>query len=215
MELPSGPIGEIDPDFERTALAVGTAMWSIEGLSMREKALLCIASNVCGPSLGISFALHVRMAKANGVDREAIRETVRHLAPYCGYPSALEALAALARIPDPAGSQEKQPADQSAVHIDCEAVLAPLASLGGPLGRALIASWSRPQLTLPERALIALAADVSFGTLDASFATHVEIAHAAGIDAVKLDATLDFVTEFGVARARAAREALRHMRERS
>jgi alkylhydroperoxidase/carboxymuconolactone decarboxylase family protein YurZ len=91
-------IVELDPEFGRMSIDVGQEAWSLPGLSSREKALLCLANDILYQHLGLPLRMHVEMALANAVFRQDLREVIRHLAPYAGYPACAEALVRLAEI---------------------------------------------------------------------------------------------------------------------
>ncbi|WP_237712153.1 carboxymuconolactone decarboxylase family protein [Mycobacterium xenopi] len=70
-----------------------------------------MAADQCARSLGFALKTHVEMARSQGASVASIREAVRHLAPYVGYPTAAEALIAIAEI-DGADAPDPQRADR-------------------------------------------------------------------------------------------------------
>jgi len=53
--LPSQPLGDIDPEFQKIALETGGLTYGLEGTSTREKLLLNLANDVCREHLGLAF----------------------------------------------------------------------------------------------------------------------------------------------------------------
>ncbi|WP_435875396.1 carboxymuconolactone decarboxylase family protein [Nonomuraea dietziae] len=138
-----------------------------EERTMREKAFICLTADLCHPHLDLPLSMHVQMALANGVEPEAIRELYRHLAPYVGYPVLVTAFQRLSELGLPEASDDK-PVEP--------------APLTGPLARAVRAledvdpglatfsedqlaqRWTRPHLSVRERALACLVVDVFYQT---------------------------------------------------
>lgn len=73
-------------------------VWSRPGLSLRERSLVTLASQV---ALGRwdQVTLHMRSFLHQGGSREELREVCLQLAIYCGFPATLSALKALREIP--------------------------------------------------------------------------------------------------------------------
>lgn len=67
VELPSQPLGDIDPEFEKIALETGELTYGLSGTGTREKLLLNLANDVCREHFGLAFRLHVRAALSHGV----------------------------------------------------------------------------------------------------------------------------------------------------
>lgn len=83
------------------------AVWSREGLSLRDRSLLNIA--ILGAT-NRSHALHyhVKAAITNGATKEEIRETLVHLIPYCGFPAAFDAFEIAEKALTEADEQEPE-----------------------------------------------------------------------------------------------------------
>jgi hypothetical protein len=62
VDLPSQPLGDIDPEFQKIALETGGLTYGLSGTSTREKLLLNLANDVCREHLGLAFQLHVEAA---------------------------------------------------------------------------------------------------------------------------------------------------------
>jgi 4-carboxymuconolactone decarboxylase len=200
----------MDADFGEMAVKVGQHAWGIADLTMREKAFVFVAADLCAHSLGFPLLTHVEMARSQGVSVASIREAVRHLAPYVGYPTAAEALMALAEIGD---TTEHAPNAERDAGPDLDVTtwqrLTSLdAEFAGFFQEQFKDRWGRPDLTVRERALCTIASDVLNGTLDESFRLHVDLALGHGADMAQVRAVLLLVAEFGIAKAWRAYRAL-------
>jgi 4-carboxymuconolactone decarboxylase len=102
-------VAALDPEFGRMAAEVGMHAWSLPQLTMREKAFVFLAADLCTANVGFPLLTHVQMARANGVSVPECVAAIRHLAPYVDYPTAAVALQQL-RESDPAGEPESEPA---------------------------------------------------------------------------------------------------------
>lgn len=197
----------MDADFGEMAVQVGQHAWGIADLTMRERAFVFVAADLCAHNLGFPLLTHVEMARSQGVSVGSIREAVRHLAPYVGYPTAAEALMALAEIDD-----GDEPVTRGEVLELDGSTLQRLTSLDADFAGFFQGQfkdrWGRPDLTVRERALCTIATDVLNGTLDESFRLHVELALGHGAEMAQVRAVLLLVAEFGIAKAWRAYRAL-------
>lgn len=203
-------VAAVDADFAEMAIAVGQHAWGLPQLSMREKAFVFLAADMCAHGLGFPLQTHVEMARSQGVSMPALRETVRHLAPYVGYPTAAEALARLGEIE---ATPPGQPQHQSTERLDPDdRLIQQIASLDKQFAEFFTGQfadrWGRPDLSIRERALATIATDVLGGTLDESLRMHVELALGNGAEAEQIRAVLLLVAEFGIAKAWQAYRAL-------
>src|SRR5215207_5330409 len=98
VDLPSQPLGDIDPEFQKIALETGELTYGLSGTSTREKFLLNLANDVCREHFGLAFRLHVQAALFHGVPFSDILGVVRFMGPYAGYPAAADALERLGGI---------------------------------------------------------------------------------------------------------------------
>jgi 4-carboxymuconolactone decarboxylase len=211
-------IVELDPEFGRMSIDVGQEAWSLPGLSSREKALLCLANDILYQHLGLPLRMHVEMALANAVFRQDLREVIRHLAPYAGYPACAEALVRLAEIETNLEEHGKYPTGEGTAYPAPQAFTFPPAQsaalryLDVPYADFVVRQaeqvWNRPHLSHRERAYLSLAADVCHQTLDESFRLHVDLALKSGASQEQVRAVLRFLAEFGMAKAWRAFEAL-------
>ncbi|MEO3796715.1 carboxymuconolactone decarboxylase family protein [Nonomuraea sp. B10E15] len=207
--LPTDPITSLDADFAPMALQVGESMLAVPGLSIREKMFTWITSDVCDGNLGLPFETHLKvLTTAGGASWQTVREVLRHLAPYAGYPAVVRAFVRLAEIE--AAHPEVKGVDLPAP----EAWEPPAYPEGADAGLAAFATdqagrrWGRPYLTPRERALICVAADVVQQTLGTPFRTHVEAARRAGVEGEELRWLLRMMAELSVGRSIEAMERL-------
>jgi 4-carboxymuconolactone decarboxylase len=200
----------MDSVFGEMAVKVGQHAWNIADLTMREKAFIFVAADLCSRGLGFPLSTHVEMARSQGVSVASIREAVRHLAPYVGYPTAAEALMRLAEHEDAtattpdAGLTTHRALDSTTLQritkLDTE--------FADFFQKQFIDRWGRSDLTVRERALCTIATDVLNGTLDESFRLHVDLALGDGAGMAQIRAVLLLVAEFGIAKAWQAYRAL-------
>ncbi|MGY2124285.1 carboxymuconolactone decarboxylase family protein [Nocardia gipuzkoensis] len=202
----------LDPVFAQLAVGAGDNLWGLTHLTMREKAFVCLTSDLCHPHLDLPLSIHVRMALTNGVEPEAIRELYRHLAPYVGYPVVVSAFQRLREL----GLPEAQDVDlvspvplTGALSSTVRALEDVDARLAAFTEDQLAQRWARPHLSVRERAIACLTVDVFYQTLGESMHLHAELARAAGATEETFRDLLRGLAEFGLARAwAAARELL-------
>ena len=207
----------LDPVFGQMGIEAGRSIWSIEELTMREKTFLCLVADVCHPHLGLPFELHIGMGMKQGLTLQDFREVLRHLGPYAGYTACAMAFERLLEIARQIGIQE--PMEQT--RLEVEEALAPGystsaledlrrldAGLSTYMEQHAHRVWGRGELSRRERAIIWLAVDVLYQTLDASFLAHVDLALQSGASCEDLRAVVRFLAEFGLAKAWRAMAAL-------
>ncbi|OBF17775.1 hypothetical protein A5725_23170 [Mycobacterium kubicae] len=204
-------VADLDADFATMAVEVGQQAWGLPELTMREKAFVFLAADLCTHCLGFPLQTHAQMAVSQGVDMPALREAVRHLAPYVGYPTAAEALMALANIEQPQGSASSSPAENSPAELDEDTVLA-IAHLDDRFATfyrdQFNSRWGRSELTVRERALATIATDVLNSTLEDSLRLHVRLALNNGAGEEQIRAVVLQVSEFAIDKAWRAFNAL-------
>ena len=216
MRMPSdkeanAPVFAIDPTFGEMAVQMGEATWSIPELSQREKVLICIAADVCARDIELPLEMHVQMAAANQVPMDDVREAILQSAIEAGHTAALLALKTFKELCkkiglDGVANDEQIPASLSFDYFsNGELVDQGLTIMWKPI---MEKHWSRPGLTLKERAYISLTGNVLQGVLGEPFQHNVTIArdHGASVDQVK--ALCRFLSEFGYSRAVSALAAL-------
>jgi|SRR5215208_345476 len=98
VELPSQPLGDIDPEIQKIALETGELTYSLSDTSTRDKLLLNLTNDVCREHFGLAFRLHVQAAISHGVPFSDVLGVVRFIGPYAGYPAADDALERLGAV---------------------------------------------------------------------------------------------------------------------
>lgn len=214
LDLPSRPLAEVDPEFERMALETGELTYDLAGTSPREKLMQNLANDICRLHLGLAFELHVQAALSHGIGYPDLLALLRFTAPYAGYPAAADALGRLARIagdlhatspatPNAPSSDEAPDDPRSVSPPSCED-----AWMRDFLRSRVSRAWSEDHLTRRERAIIAITTDVSQQTLGPTLAAHVAMGREAGMNVEHLRDTVRFCAEMGLGRALAALAAL-------
>jgi alkylhydroperoxidase/carboxymuconolactone decarboxylase family protein YurZ len=194
-------VAALDPEFGRMAAEVGMHAWSLPQLTMREKAFVFIAADLCTANVGFALLTHVQMACANGVSMPECVAAIRHLAPYVGYPTAAVALQQLRQL-DQSEEPLSQPIDGWDLAAETVDALAELdEEFAGFVANQFNQRWGSGELSPRERALACIAADVLNQTLDDSFSLHVDLALAAGAGDEQIRAVLLLVGEYGIAKA--------------
>lgn len=211
IDLPSQPLADIDPEFEKIALETGQFTYGLPGASTREKLL---ANDICRQHLGLALRLHVQAALAHGVPFANLLAVIRFMDPYAGYPACADALARLATIGAELGVDVRGAATEGGGHVAAEtserrALPGEDVGIADPWLADFIASrtgrsWALPGLSGRERAYLALTADVARQTLGASFARHVQWARECGATPDEVRDVVRFTAEFGIAGAAAA-----------
>jgi 4-carboxymuconolactone decarboxylase len=171
VDLPSQPLGDIDPEFQKIALETGALTYSLSGTSTREKLLLNLANDVCREYLGLAFRLHVQAALSHGVPFADLLGVVRFIGPYAGYPAAADALERLGAVAAELGIDLRSAAaeangDGSSTLPDKhlrpdEGFETTDEWLAGFIASRIERSWSVPGLGARERVYLALTADVA------------------------------------------------------
>jgi alkylhydroperoxidase/carboxymuconolactone decarboxylase family protein YurZ len=207
----------IDPVFAQMVRATAGHVRAIPELTDREKTFLCVAADVCQPSLGFAFDAHVRAGLAKGVSTSDIRALLRFASYDCGYPAAMAGFERLAEFEAANGitPAEVEPLAADLVATGPDAAPSPLPEPA----RALLAELdphflehfdlqSRMRtghgpdtLTERERGFVSLSIDVHYQTLEETFAAHVGRALNGGASREDVRAALRFLAQFGVTRA--------------
>ena len=201
-------VAALDAEFGRMATEVGVYAWSLPQLTMREKAFVFLAADLCTANVGFPLLTHVQMAGANGVSVPKCVAAIRHLAPFAGYPTAAVALQQLAEL-NSSEPAERRPVDHG---NPCARIGDALADLDPEFAGFVADQYNQRcdsgDLSLRERFLACIAADVLNQTLDESFSLHVDLALAAGAGQEQIRAVLLLVAEYGVATSWRAHRAL-------
>ncbi|MGH3643780.1 MAG: carboxymuconolactone decarboxylase family protein [Mycobacterium sp.] len=207
MELPAARVAELDADFAQMAIDAGQHAFALPGLSLREKAFVWMANDVCTGHLGLPFELHLQVARDAHASWQQLREVLRHLAPYAGYPAVVEAFDRLRSIQNgeldgeldtaepaiiPTGHPPPAPGGVDADFADWVA------------GQEDI-RWRRGMLTSRERILLCLAVDIAYQTPRAMRA-HLQAGASNGVDAGTLRALLRLMGELAIGKVWQANE---------
>lgn len=205
MDLPSSPLGELDPQFEKLGLEVAAFTFGLPGTSAREKLLQTLTLDICRPHLGLAFRMHVTAATMHGVSYAELLAAIRFVAPYSGYPAAADALARIKQIATEIGMDTSDlgdpPTSDTAV-VGCPETTDEWTAefVQWQLSRA----WSEDQLSGRERVIMALTSDVGQQADGESLRRHVELALDAGLSADDVRDVIRFCAEYGIGRAVAA-----------
>ena len=201
VDLPSGPLAAVDPEFERMALETGAFTYGLGGTSVREKLLQVLADDVCRAHLGLAFRMHVTAAKMHGVPYGDLLALIRFVAPYAGYPAAADALGRLGVL-------------ASEIGFDTSVAAEPQREAGRPdpalrssdewMARFLDSrtgrSWSEPCLSPRERVIVVMTIDVSMQAPADGFREHVQLARRIGLSADEIRDVVRFTAELCSAR---------------
>jgi alkylhydroperoxidase/carboxymuconolactone decarboxylase family protein YurZ len=204
VDLPSGPLAAVDPEFERMALETGAFTYGLGGTSVREKLLQVLADDVCRAHLGLAFRMHVT-AKMHGIPYGDLLALLRFVAPYAGYPAAADALGRLGALASEIGFDTSVAAEPEreaarpdpALRSSDEWMARFLASRTGR-------SWSEPSLSPRERVIVVITIDVGMPDPADGFREHVLLARRIGLRADEIRDVVRFTAELGSARAVAA-----------
>ena len=214
VELPSQPLGDIDPEFQKIALETGELTYGLSGTSTREKLLLNLANDVCREHFGLAFRLHVQAALSHGVPFYDVLGVVRFIGPYAGYPAAADALERLGAVAAELGIDVRNAAAEASVDGSSGAPDMHLRPdkgfdttdewLADFISSRTERSWSVPGLSARKRAYLGLTADVAQQTLGDSFRLHVRLARESGASPEEIRDVVRFLAECGIAKAAAA-----------
>ncbi len=211
VELPSSPLGEVDPQFEKLALEVAAVTFGLPGTSVREKLLQNLTLDVCRCHLGLAFRMHITAAKMNGLNYADLLAAIRFIAPYAGYPAAADALARLKEVATEIG-MDTSDLGETVPPDTMDDVVRSLDTTdewtAEFMDRQITRAWSEGRLSRRERAIMALTYDVGQQDLDDSFRRHVELALDAGLGELDILDVVRFCAEYGIARAAAAMREL-------
>jgi alkylhydroperoxidase/carboxymuconolactone decarboxylase family protein YurZ len=217
-------VRELDPVFAQMSAATLGHVWAIPELTDREKVFLTVVADVCQPSLGLPFELHVRAGIQRDVSTADIRALLRLISYDTGYPAALAAFERLAEIETAEGIDcpAAEPLAEDMLDTGPDAVPSPLpapvrARLAGldPHFTEYFDLQSRMRLpsgpgtlSVRERAFSTMSVDVHYQTLEETFEIHVGRALGAGATPDDVRAVLRFNAQFGATRAWRAWKAL-------
>jgi 4-carboxymuconolactone decarboxylase len=205
---------DLDPAFGPMAEAIGEHAWGLPELSFRDKTFIFLAGDLCNRNLQMPIEAHVRVGLLNGVTFAAVREIIRHLAPYVGYPTAAQALMRVAEIEkaDPPKAPQDAPVAETAPVKLPDAIATELDALDPHFAtfyrQQFEQRWARPTVNTRERVLATIAVDVMYQTLDEPFALHLELARQAGATEAQVRNVFHLVAEYGIEKTWRAFQAL-------
>ena len=105
--LTGGPVSErlreMDGGLAELSFRVSTNLWRRPLLTPKERAYMCLATNVCNQTLGDPF--DVSIALRTGATPAALREVIIQMAYCASFPKALQAMLALERQLKPQSRQ--------------------------------------------------------------------------------------------------------------
>lgn len=201
-------VTSLDPVFGPMGVEAGRAIWAAPELTMREKASLLIAADLCVPELGLPFELHIGMALGPAqMAVEDLRELLRHIAPDAGFNIVAMGFQRMAEIARQLGFEPSSQATgvEAGEQIYAPSSLAALSALdtgfADHVDQASRKLWNRSGLSVRERCLATFAVDVIGGTLGAPFKAHLEICRRAGLARQELHAALRMLAEFSTPKA--------------
>lgn len=205
LDLPSAPLAEVDPEFEKVGIETGELAFALTGTSLREKLLQNLTQDVCRSQLGLPFRMHVMAAAMHGFGYADLLGAIRFMAPYAGYPAAADALSHLKQIAGEIGLATDEVVDTPSTAGEPPEIMATsdewmLEFMRSRTSRA----WSETCLSTREKAIIAVTSDVSAQTLGESFRHHIKLALDAGVTPEQLRDAVRFCAEHGLGRTVAA-----------
>lgn len=90
-QVPAEVLAALDGVVPEVVASQVRRVWSRPGLTCAERALLCLAADVCRRDLGPAFRLHRTMARAAGASDRQVRSVVEFVGEY-GFGGTFEAL---------------------------------------------------------------------------------------------------------------------------
>lgn len=100
-DVPAEMAAVVGPVFaEEAFVSAGGPAWSHPALTPRERSIAVVTSLVAQGVTGDRLDSHLRLARRNGLDREALTVLMTLLAGYLGYPRASVGMESVARVAD-------------------------------------------------------------------------------------------------------------------
>lgn len=158
------------------------------GLSIKQRAFMSIACDVCDQRLYGPLEFHIRIALENGATRQDVKEAILHMGVYGSYPKCFETIARLKELYAEFDKQDIYITGDKVSHPEPETnwvldtsvkdgLIAFEPQYGDLSSRMAGEVWGRPGLTPMERVYISMAGDVTQQTLsaDGPFPFHVSL----------------------------------------
>ena len=192
------------------------------GLSVKQRAFMSIACDVCEQTLYGPLELHIKIALENGATRQDVKEAILHMAVYGSYPKCFETIARLKEIYAEfnekglylTGDKVSHPKPELNWVLDTDVkdgLIAFEPQYGDLSSRMAGEVWGRPGLTPIERVYISMSGDVCQQTLsaDGPFPFHVDLCLKNGMTREQVREMLMYLTiDVGFSRVWSALEAL-------
>ena len=91
-------LNDFDQDFGDLAAWYAVEVKESSGLTLKQRAFMSIACDVCDQMLSGPLEFHIRMALENGATRQDVKEAILHMGVYGAYPKCFETIARLKEI---------------------------------------------------------------------------------------------------------------------
>lgn len=215
----------LDPPFARMIAATERHVWELPRLTVREKVFLSVVADICHPTLGLPFEMHVKAGLATGMSTADIRALIRYVGFDTGYPAALAAIERLGGLERALGSSGLVAVDEpELVEGGSPALLPPgLAAMYHDVDEGF-ATFMLLQagmhgdgssgLSIREQSFASIMVDVLYQTLDETFRIHVDRALNLSVEEEDVRSVVRFAAQFGVTKAwRAFRALNTHLAE--
>jgi alkylhydroperoxidase/carboxymuconolactone decarboxylase family protein YurZ len=158
------------------------------GPSVRLRAFMALACDVCNQTLGAPFEHHIEAALEAGATRQDVKEAILHMGVYGAYPKCFESIARLKEIYARLDAEGRHVTGDRVTHgkpavnwvLDTgvrQGLLAFDPQYGDLSSRMAGEIWGRPGLSPLERVYVSIAGDVCQQTLSAAgpFPFHVDL----------------------------------------
>lgn len=216
------PFSSPELAFDRLAAWYATQLPKNSPVTLKQRAFMSIASDICDQMLGGQYEFHIRVALENGATRQDVKEAVLHLGVYGAYPKCLEAVIRLKEIYAGFDAEGLYPGDDETTHgkpdlnwvLDTgvrETLIAFDAQYGDLVSRMAGEVWGRPGLLPIERAYLSLTADIAGESLSphGPLTFHANLCLQNGLSRAQLsDLVMSLAIDTGTRRAWRALEAI-------
>lgn len=215
-------LNDFDQNFGDLAAWYAVEVKESSGLTLKQRAFMSIACDVCDQMLYGPLEFHIRMALENGATRQDVKEAILHMGVYGAYPKCFETIARLKEIYAQfdekglylTGDKVSHPKPELNWVLDTdvkEGLIAFDPQYGDLSSRMAGEVWGRPGLTPVERVYISMSGDVCQQTLsaDGPFPFHVNLCLQNGLTREQVRSILMYLTiDAGFSRVWHAFEAL-------
>ncbi|WP_016877509.1 carboxymuconolactone decarboxylase family protein [Chlorogloeopsis fritschii] len=192
------------------------------GLTLKQRAFMSIACDVCEQTLYGPLEFHIKMALENGATRQDVKEAILHMGVYGAYPKCFETIARLKELYTEfdkkglylTGDKVSHPKPEHNWILDTDVkdgLIAFEPQYGDLSSRMAGEVWGRPGLTPMERVYISISGDVCQQTLsaDGPFPFHANLCLQNGMTQKQVREMIMYLTvDVGFLRVWNALEAL-------